>query len=291
MTEISGSLKNQPSLGQSLPSSGYGFENKLGTLLQNPTRTLVGSARIRSTNAIEASQAEAISTENFIFKNFNQPFLTTRSAADTNSVVSSEDEVLAIATGDAFFIFDPAIGAEIGVGSITTEATGRGTDFEGVAESFASVAGTFFIRAGETFSFEFSGYLQMNTSLQDAETQTANTTGRIAFGVYDFTHEPTRLDFLEVTGGLDTPGDLDFLSFQTSGSSIDLNPQQTRFARQSGKLAESGFVSIFGDYQTQPFTQDTLLVLGDLGIGSEPTSDGSESDSAELVESVSWGTV
>jgi hypothetical protein len=276
MVKSLGCLGNHKKLEQPLLPLESEFGNNLNPLLRNPTRTLVGSAKVSSKGAIENSQAQAISTENFIFKNFNQPFLATRSAADTNSVVSREDDVVATATADAFFIFDPSIEAEIGVGSITNEVMGRGTDFDGVAESFASVAGTFFIRAGETFSFEFSGYLQMNTSLQSVETQTANTTGRIAFGVYDFTHQPTRLDFLEVTGGLDTPGDRDFLRFQTIGSSIDLNPQQTRLTRQSDPLAESAFVSIFGNYQTEPFKQDTLLVLGDLAIGLEPTSEASE---------------
>jgi hypothetical protein len=278
----SGCLEKHKSFEQSSLLSGSGFGNDLNPLFGNPTRTLTGSAKIRSADAIEASQAKAISTESFVFKNFNQPFLTTRSAADTNSIVSSEENALAAATADAFFIFDPAINGEIGVGSITNEVTGRGTNFDGVAESFASVSGTFFIRAGETFSFEFSGYLKMETSLQSAETQTANTTGRIAFGVYDLTRKPTRLDFLEVTGGLDTPGDLDFLNFQTSGSSIDLNPQETRFARQSSELAESAFVSVFGKYQTQPFTQDTLLVLGDLFIGSEPLTDSSKAVKVEI---------
>jgi hypothetical protein len=230
----------------------------------------MGIATVRSADAIAASQARAISTENFVFKNFNQSLIATQSATDTNSIVSSENNsIIAASNADAFLGLDPITGKDFGIGSITNEVTGEGS-ITGVAGGFASVAGTFFVHAGETFSFEFSGYLQMNTSLQNAETQTANTAGRIAFGVYDVTRKPTRLDFLEVTSGLDTPGDRDFLNFQTSGNNISLNPQQTRFERQTGNLEESTFVSIVGKYKTQPFKRDTLLVLGDLALALKP---------------------
>jgi hypothetical protein len=267
MMETVRHLNNATSSKQTSPQASYRRENAIALVPQ--TRSLTGFATIRSKDAIAANNVRAISTENFILTDFNQPLVATRTAIDTNSLVSSKDNsALAAATANAFFGLSPITNQNIGTGDLTTEATGKGTSF-GVAEGFATVAGAFFVRAGETFSFKFSGYLQMNTSLQNAATQAANTVGRIALGVYDVTRKPVRLDFLEVIGSLDTPGNRDFLSFRISGvnsrGNFSLNQEQPYFTFQTGKLQESASVAIVGEYKTQPFTKDTLLVLGDLG--------------------------
>ncbi len=274
MTETAGYVGNVTSSKQSLPQASDWRKKDGIALIPQQTRSLMGFATLRSKNAIEASKARAISTENFIFTNFNQPAIATQSATDTNSTVfSKDDSVVAAANADAFFGLNPITNQDIGIVSLTNEVTGEGTSFKGTAKGFATVAGSFFIHAGETFSFEFSGYLQMNTSLQSAATQTANTAGRIAFGVYDVTCKPVRLDFLQVTGSLDTPGNHDFLNLQIGGNNISLNRQQTIFTLQTGKLQESASVFIVGQYKTQPFTQDTLLVVGDLSAGLKQSPD------------------
>lgn len=268
MTETAGYVGNVTSSKQSLPQASYWRKKDGIALIPQQTRSLMGFAKLRSKDAIEASKARAISTENFILTNFNQSAIATQSATDTNSTVFSKDgTAVATANADAFFGLNPITNKDIGIGILTNEVTGEGTSFKGIAKGFATVAGAFFIHAGETFSFEFSGYLQMNTSLQSAATQTANTAGRIAFGVYDVTCKPVLLDFLQVTGSLDTPGNHDFLNLQIGGNDISLNRQQTSFTLQTGKLEESASVRIVGQYKTQPFTQDTLLVVGDLGAG------------------------
>jgi len=263
-----------------------GWRKNAIALIPKQTRGLTGFAAIRSKDAIAANTVKAISTENFIFTDFNQPLVATRTATDTNSFVfSKEDSVLAEANANAFFGLSPIVNQNVGIGTLTTEAIGKGTSF-GVAEGSATVAGIFFVRAGETFSFKFSGYLQMSTSLQNAATQAANTVGRIAFGVYDVTCKPVRLDFLELTGSLDTPGNRDFLSFRISSSnsrgSFSLNREQTFFALQTGKLEESAYVAIVGEYKTQPFTKDTLLVLGDLASVLKPPSETSKHQKYQL---------
>jgi hypothetical protein len=265
-------------------------------LIPKQTRSLTGFATIRSRDKNAAGNVRAISTENFVFTGFNQPLVATRTATDTNSLVLSKDKdssVSAVATANAFFGSNPIVTQNIGIGNVTTEATGKGTSF-GVAEGFATVAGTFFVRAGETFSFKFSGYLKMNTSLQNAATQAANTVGRIAFGVYDVTCKPVRLDFLEVTGSLDTPGNRDFLSFQISGSNsrgnFSLNREQTSFVLHTGKLQEAASAAIVGEYKTQPFTKDTLLVLGDLATVLKPPSEISEAQKSQLNQNSSQST-
>jgi hypothetical protein len=116
------------------------------------------------------------------------------------------------------------------------------------------------------------GFLTLETEIS-GENQQAIALGNLAFGVYDVTDfestgQSVRLDLLAVSGGLDTPGTQDFLNVQTWGSNINLNPQETRVSRNTGGLEESAFVAVAGIYQTQPFTRDTLLVLGDLDIGA-----------------------
>ena len=283
MTETAEYLGSFTNSKQTLPQAPCWRKKNAIALIPNQTRSLTGFATVRSTDAIEASNAGAISTENFIFTNFNQPLVATRSATDTDSLVlSKEGAVVATANADAFFGLNPITNQNVGLGSLTNQVIGEGTSFKGVAEGFATVAGAFFIHAGESFSFEFSGYLQMNTSLQNAATQAANTGGRIAFGVYDVTRRPVRLDSLEVTGGLDTPGKRDFLNLQISGSNISLNREQTSFTLQTGKLEESAVVSIVGQYKTQPFTKDTLLVLGDIASILKPPAEASTPQKYQL---------
>ncbi|MBW4517667.1 MAG: hypothetical protein KME11_20880 [Timaviella obliquedivisa GSE-PSE-MK23-08B] len=278
MKETSQYLSTITDSKQTLLKSSYLSKKDAIALMPGQTRGLGGIATVRSSNALEASKARAISTESFIFNNFNQPAIAAQSDTVTNSVVFSETgKVLAVAIADAFFGLNPITNKDIGLSSVTAEVISEGTSFKGVAEGFATVAGAFFVPAGETFSFNFSGFLQMNTSLQNADTQAANTLGRIAFGVYDVTRKPVRLDFLEVTGGLDTPGHRDFLNFQISNSkkcsNISLDWQQTGFTLQTGKLEESALVSVVGEYKTQPFTQDTLLVVGDFSNGLKQSSE------------------
>lgn len=283
MKETSDYLSALASLKQTLPKSPFQSKKDAIALIPHRTRSLTGFAAIRSRDAIASSNAKAISTENFVFTNFNQPLVGTRSATDTNSLVlSKEGAVVAAANADAFFGLNPTTNQNLGLGSVTNQVIGEGTSFKGVAEGFATVAGAFFVHAGESFSFEFSGYLQMNTSLQNAATQAANTLGRIAFGVYDVTRKPVRLDFLEVTGSLDTPGKRDFLNLQISGSNITLNQEQTSFTLQTGKLEESAFVSIVGQYKTQPFAKDTLLVVGDIASLLKPLAEASTPQKYQL---------
>jgi hypothetical protein len=227
--------------------------------------SLIGTTRVRSSDPLEARPVRAISTENFVFQNFNQPLIASRSNTDTDGTALSENNfVVGISTAETFFRLDGTTNQDRGAGSVINEAVGEGAG-DGFANGLASVGGTFFVAAGEHFSFEFSGYLTLGTTVQNADSQTANAFGRIAFGVYNVS-KPVRLDFLEVSGGLDTPGTQDFLNVQILGSNISLNPQRTTIARHTGSLDESAFVAISGVYSTQPFEQDTLLVLGDLGL-------------------------
>jgi hypothetical protein len=281
MTENTAYLGIDP-LGQTPLSTGIGdlLDRNLGwgrsstgaiaNLFTREDLSLIGTAKI-STNAAEVNQAVAISTENFVFKNFNQPLITSRSATDTDSVVAN-DLVLGVATAETFFRLDDTTNQDLGQGSVINRVIGQGQNFDGLAEGFGTVGGTFFVEAGESFSFEFLGYLNLETAVQNAETQKAIASGQIAFGVYDVTdaeatEQSVRLDLLNVSGGLDTPGNLDFLNLQTFGSNINLNPQETRISRHTGGLEESTFVAVSGIYQTQPFARDTLLVLGDLDVG------------------------
>jgi hypothetical protein len=228
--------------------------------------SLIGTTRVRSADPLEARPVRAISTENFVFQNFNQPLIASRSNTDTDSSTLSENNfVVGISTAETFFRLDGTTNQDRGAGSVINEVVGGGSG-DGLANGLATVGGTFFVAAGEKFSFEFSGYLTLGTTVQNADSQTANAFGRIAFGVYDVSEQPVRLDFLEVSGGLDTPGTQDFLNVQTLGSNISLNPHNTNISRHTGSLDESAFVAISGVYSTQPFEQDTLLVLGDLGI-------------------------
>jgi hypothetical protein len=232
--------------------------------------SLMGTTRVRSADAIEARFDRATSIENFVFQNFNQPLIASRSDTDTDSTTLSENNfVVGISTAQTFFRLDETTNKDLGTGSVISEVTGEGIG-DGFADGLASVGGTFFVETGESFSFEFSGYLTLGTTVQNADRQTAIAFGRLAFGVYDVTDQPIRLDFLEVSGGLDTPGTQDFLNVQTIGSNISLNPQSTTIARQTGSLDESAFVAVSGLYRTQPFERDTLLVLGDLEITTLP---------------------
>jgi hypothetical protein len=274
MTEIAGYLGNATNSKQAFPEAPGWRKKDAIALIPNQTRSLTGFATIRSKDATEASKARAISTENFIFTNFNHLAIATQTATDTNSAVFNKDgSIVAAASADAFFGQNSITNKTIGTGSLTNEVMGQGSNFKGIAEGFATVGGTFFVHAGETFSFEFAGSLQMSTSLQNAATQAANTAGKLAFGVYDVTCKPVLLDFLQVTGSLDTPGKRDFLNLQSGGNNISLNRQQSSFTLETGKLEESVSAFIVGEYKTQPFTKDTLLTIGDLGIGLKKSPD------------------
>lgn len=234
----------------------------LGQALCLTTSLLVGST-VLSTPSRAATFAS--STAEFSFSDFSQSPFETVTSTDTDSVARAIDGVVE-ADSDANASFK-VVRSPFARNSFFNEASGEGVDYEGFAESEASILGSFSVAANSTFSFDFSGFLKLLTEIDNIATESANAFGGIAFGLFDVTNpdvSPLELDFFELFGNLNTPGDGDFLEFNTS-EFVALGPlnRSTNF----GGNEEAAIASITGSYRRY-FERDTVITLFEIKQGA-----------------------
>lgn len=138
-------------------------------------------------------------------------------------------------------------------------AYGNGNSYLGLARSAAGIIGyNFVVGSGETFSFDFTGLLNLETSIDNPSFESASASGNVSFQLYDSISH-SLIDFFSVGGNLDTVGNNDFLGYGKS-SSINLNTQGTSFVNSFGGIQESAKASFKGNY-SRTFDRLTYLTL------------------------------
>lgn len=224
--------------------------------------SLVASSVLISSPASAATFASSQGI--FKFTDFSQ--IPTDVFADTNTntvAIAKIGPVNADATADALF---EAASLQASNSSLSS-ASGTGRDYLGLGESFAAIRGTFDLAENTTFSFNFTGDLTLETSIDDPAAETAKASGNVFLGLFDVSTN-SLLDFFNLTANLDTSNSSDFLNFDKSNQITISNPVYTL---NTGEKKESAQASVKGSFQ-RTFTNKTNLALVEFKVNKATVS-------------------
>jgi hypothetical protein len=254
--------------------------------------SVIGSCTVN----VLPSQAVTFSSESFLNTfNFSATPTSVATNAETNTFtiagVNSSIQAEAFANS-VFFIPTNSLlqcipdsslvptPAACNFSSARIEATGE--DFLGFAEGRDRVQGSFFIGSSlvgtdETFSFNFSGFLNLESRVDLALPRRFQTVGEIVFQVYEIdpNNNLTLLDSFNLSGILNTdPSAQDSLTLSEDSEFITLNNQN--FSPNFGGSEETISALFEGTY-ARSFTQETSLVfvstsVSRIAVVPEPSS-------------------
>ncbi|NET65719.1 MAG: hypothetical protein F6K63_15520 [Moorea sp. SIO1G6] len=200
----------------------------------------------------------ALSKGSFDFRNFSTDPLevVTLSEADT-FVISTGGEVIVEANAESNFNPDSPDPLKRARNKSLSTAEGEGSNYRGIAESFAGLIGyNFFVDAGETFSFDFNGFLDLITMIDNPPAESASAEGTVVFELYDTNDLSTPIDFFALSGNLETLGYDDFLVSAHSDNVFAYND----FTKLFGGTEEFALADVQGYYE-RTFETATYLTL------------------------------
>ncbi|MFB2980910.1 PEP-CTERM sorting domain-containing protein [Microseira sp. BLCC-F43] len=200
-----------------------------------------------------ASSEARVTIDNF---SHNPSSIATLTDAKTVAI-STNGQVNADANSSANFIADTFFPLTQANNSSLSKTNGQGREYFGLAQSFAQVIGYDFVVPGGTFSLDFESFLDLNTSIDFPQFESANAAGMISFLLFDSQTE-SLLDFFTLSANLETPGQSDFLYYDNS-SHISFK-QETSFSESFGGKKESATASVKGQY-SRNFDSLTYLTL------------------------------
>jgi len=210
---------------------GAGFANAF--LLATPLVTSL-------TVGIAPSSAATIagSTAQVTINNFSHRPTDTGTSTNTNTAtIANSGSVISQANAEAVFISNchELLAANLS----TSQVTGSGSKYAGLAESQATVIGEFDIDAKETFSFNFQTVLNLLTSVDNSQSERARSSGNIFFGLIN-TVSNILLDSFQLVGILDSSGG----SYFNLSASNSFHPTAINFNfLAEGSAAKSVFYS------------------------------------------------
>ena len=242
--------------------------NKLGfakrfLLLVTPLVTSSAIAQFAVGIAASPSLAATLASSeaSFNIDNFSHNPLDVFTLADTDtSTITTSAQVTAEADAFATFINNPSE-SPYASNSSFSRANGEGSNYYlGQAQSLAGVIGyNFLVGDGETFSFDFDGFLRLETSIDNLKSESANAAGELSFNLYDSTDSNNMmfLDSFTISSNLTTPGDGDFLDSQVSNNiTLTSDSEPTSF----GGTQESASALVEGQF-SRYFANSTDLTL------------------------------
>ncbi|PSB30521.1 hypothetical protein C7B82_08720 [Stenomitos frigidus ULC18] len=182
-------------------------------------------------------------------------------------VIAPDGLVKSNADADALFLTDALNqSSSRASGSSSSVVSGSGNSYFGFAQSIAQVVGySFQIGHGETFSFDFTNSLNLQTAIDQPGIETATAIGTIGLGLFDAAdpNNLTLLDFLTIAGSLGTPGNSNALTVDQSAG-ITFSTRQTALnSALDGKQA-SASASVQGSL-SHFFANPTSLLLVEYG--------------------------
>lgn len=216
------------------------------------TPAIAGSILVTSpSQAASIAHAES----RFNINNFSSSPLDISTLTNTvTTAISTGGEVSANAQAEAKFNVDANNSAS---NWSLSQAQGQGYGYTGSANSLAGIIGYSF-QVDKEFSFDFSGLLNLNTSIKDAVTESANASGQLALQLYD-NDTGNLLDSFSVYGKLSTPDDSDIFNLQSS-SNISLDLSKTSVNSSFGGTQEYAYTTFDGKY-FRIFDRPTSLTL------------------------------
>jgi hypothetical protein len=181
-------------------------------------------------------------------------------ATDTNTFSTATDgSAQSFANANAQFLTDPSASLTNASNSSKTYATGDGNSYLGAAQSFAGLGGyKFNVGAGETFSFNFSTFLDLATSADNSSIEGANSFGQIAFQIYqNGDNSNTLLDTFFLSGNLNSTGNDDSVN-SNSSQYISYNSKDISTSFGSG---DESIKALFQGNYARTFENQTYLTL------------------------------
>ncbi|NJM71244.1 MAG: hypothetical protein HC862_14020 [Scytonema sp. RU_4_4] len=159
---------------------------------------------------------------------------------------------------------------------VFSSVSGEGTNYTGFVKSNSEIVGNFNIGAGQTFSFDFSSFLNLGTEIEASPVENAQANGDISFYLFDTSDiseqdlpdfltslldDPSSIDesplsFFSLTGSVSTLGD-DFL---TSQNSSDITLTDTYQTVDFEGNEESALTELTGSFQRY-FDKDANVTL------------------------------
>ncbi|MEH2039459.1 PEP-CTERM sorting domain-containing protein [Nostoc sp.] len=195
----------------------------------------------------------ASSESKFNINNFSSSPLDVRILTDTfTNTISTGGQVTADANAEAKFNID----ANNSASNLSfSQAQGQGDGYTGSAKSFAGIIGYDFT-VDKEFSFDFSGFFKLKTSIDDALTESANAYGLFSYQLYD-SDSNELLDSFNIYGNLSTLGNNDAFAFEPSSNiTFDLSKTDKSFGG-----TEEYASAIFKGKYSRTFDKSTRLLL------------------------------
>lgn len=202
----------------------------------------------------------AFSEATLELNNFSHPALDVKTLTDLNVFTSATDgSVAAKADATAVADFDPKNPPQFFSSFSNAQGNGQGRAYLGLAQSSSAIIGfNFSVGKNETFSFDLNSLLNLQTSIDAPQFESASATGNISLQLFDSSNGDI-LDSLTISGNLPPLGNGKPLTYEKSPS-ITFNPSKTSF--DSFFNGTQGFVSASaqGKY-SRYFTNPTSITL------------------------------
>jgi hypothetical protein len=221
----------------------------LAFLLATPLVTGLTVGIAPSSAAIIAGSAATVSIDNFSHRPKGNGTVTNTYTETTanNGLVISE------AMAEAVFIPN---GQGLRTGTLSeSKVQGDGNNYSGLATTQAIVLGDFDIDAAKTFSFNFETALELLTSVDNRESESAKARGSISLSLVN-TVTNILLDSFEIASGLGSSSG-HYLNFSPSNS---FNPTSINFNLMGEGSKVASLLSTSGAY-SRKFDSATSLRL------------------------------
>jgi hypothetical protein len=202
------------------------------------------------------------------YSNFSHNPLSGWTEKSRNTFDSTNNgQVVALSEAEATFDVE---NSSISTRSRSTVEGNSNNDYTQTANSSTRLFDyKFEIGAGETFSFNFNGFLSLNTSV-DYEPEAANAFGLIGFQLFDSNDMDNPLEFLTITGNLNSLDNGDFLDVYKS-SYINFAPNETSYTANFGGNKETAHTHFTGRF-SRLFDRATTLVMREFKSNSAGAS-------------------
>ncbi len=221
---------------------------------------LVTGLAITTSPAIAATFASSEAKVNL--DNFSHTPTDISTLTDTQvTAITTNGNVRADAEAEANFTANP-FGTTEANNYSWSQTEGDGRRYVGLAQSFAAIIGyDFIIEAGDTFEFDFMGFLDLETSIDNLPGEYATAEGMISLELYDSTNPANwvLLDSFGLSGILDTLGESDTLDYQKTDN-FTSNLSDTSWDTDFGGQEELAKAVIDGSY-SKTFDSLTKLIL------------------------------
>lgn len=234
------------------------FTFKLATRLFLSVAPLVtGSVFVASPSFAASESCANVSMDFSLFS--HNPFEVMTDTVTNTFTTTNDGSAQSFADANAEFITAPSASLTTASNTANTYATGDGNSYLGAAQSFAGLGGyKFNVGAGETFSFNFSTFLDLATSADNFSTEGANSFGQIAFQVYQNSdNSATLLDTFFLSGNLNSTNSDDFVN-SNSSQYISYNSQDIATSFGSG---DESIKALFQGNYARTFENQTYLTL------------------------------